>query len=53
MNEEYEELKTLLKLYFQIYDDDGTLYSDDEWERLLREIEIDIRNAIGFFDIEE
>lgn len=52
MKEEYEELKALLRLYYEIYDDDGTVYSDDEWERLLREIEIDIRTAIGFFEEE-
>ncbi len=51
--EMYKDLKSLLTLYFQVYDDDGTVYNDDEWEKILASIEIDIRDAIGFFDNEE
>lgn len=46
----YEELRSLVRLYFEIVDDDGTFYTDEEWYNIVSEIETDLRVAVGLLN---
>jgi hypothetical protein len=49
----YEELRALVRLYFEIKYDDGTLYSEDEWEDAFDEVELEVCMMVGLIDGEE
>lgn len=46
----YEELRSLVRLYFEIKFDDGVIYDDDEWQDALDETELDLCVAVGLID---
>lgn len=49
----YEELRATLRLFFEIKYDDGTLYSAEEWEVALEEIELELMFMVGLLSEEE
>lgn len=51
--EMYEELRALVRLYFEIKYDDGTLYGEDEWEDAFDEVELEVCMMVGLIDGEE
>jgi hypothetical protein len=51
--EMYEELRALVRLYFEIKYDDGTLYNEDEWEDAFDEVELEVCTMVGLIDGEE
>lgn len=46
----YEELRSLVRLYFEIKYDDGVVYDDDEWQDALDETELDLCVMVGLID---
>jgi hypothetical protein len=49
----YEELRAMVRLYFEIKFDDGTDYEDDEWEDMFDSTELDLCVAVGLIDGDE
>jgi hypothetical protein len=49
----YEELRALVRLYFEIKFDDGEEYEDNEWEDMFENTEVDLCVAVGLIDFEE
>lgn len=49
----YEELRSLVRLYFEVKYDDGTMYEDDEWETAFDEVELDLCIAVGLINEED
>jgi hypothetical protein len=49
----YEELRALVRLYFEIKFDDGEEYEDNEWEDIFENTEVDLCVAVGLIDYEE
>jgi hypothetical protein len=49
----YEELRALVRLYFEIKFDDGEEYEDNEWEDMFENTEVDLCVAVGLIDYEE
>lgn len=49
----YEELRATIRLYFEIKHDDGTVYSEKDWEIALEETELDLMLMVGLIDEEE
>ncbi len=49
----YEELRTTIRLYFEIKHDDGTIYGEEDWEIALDETELDLMIMVGLIDEEE
>lgn len=49
----YEELRSLVRLYFEIMNDDGTVYGDDEWNTLLEDTGYDLCLMVGLIEEEE
>jgi hypothetical protein len=49
----YEELRALVRLYFEIKNDDGTVYDDDDWTEALEDTEIDLCLLVGLIDEED
>jgi hypothetical protein len=46
----YEELRAVVRLYFEIKHDDGTVYDDWDWEKALEEVEIDLMLMVGLIE---
>jgi hypothetical protein len=54
IREEYEELKALVKVYFETKYDDCEMYQDDnEWVEALDEMEVELCIAVGLIDEED
>ena len=54
IKEQYEELKALVKLYFEVKNDDGVSYEDeDEWVEILDSLELDLCVLVGLISYEE
>lgn len=54
IKEQYEELKALVKLYFEVKNDDGVSYEDDdEWIEILDSLELDLCILVGLISYEE
>jgi hypothetical protein len=54
IREDYEELKALVKVYFETKYDDGEMYEDDnEWVEALDEMEVELCIAVGLIDEED
>ena len=51
--EMYEELRSIVRLYFEVKNDDGTVYDEDEWQDILDNTELDICLMVGLIDEEE
>lgn len=49
----YEELRAVVRLYFEIKHDDGTVYEDHDWEVALEETELDLMIMVGLISEEE
>jgi hypothetical protein len=49
----YEELRALVRLYFEIMYDDGTVYDEDEWADALQDTELDLCLLVGLIDEED
>ena len=49
----YEELRALVRLYFEIKFDEGEEYEDNEWEDMFENTEVDLCVAVGLIDYEE
>lgn len=49
----YEELRSLVRLYFEIMRDDGTIYDEDEWAIVLEDTEVDLMLMVGLADQED
>jgi hypothetical protein len=50
----YEDLRSLVRLYFEVKNDDGTGYEDeDEWLEILENTELDICVQVGLIDWDE
>ncbi len=48
----YEELRALVRLYFEIMYDDGTVYDEDDWADALQDTEIDLCFLVGLINEE-
>ena len=46
----YEELRAVVRLYFEIKHDDGAVYDDWDWEKALEEVEIDLMIMVGLIE---
>ena len=52
--EMYEELREMVRLYFEVKFDDGTLYDDDdEYTEALEDIEVDLCLMVGLISEED
>jgi len=49
----YEELRALVRLYFEIMYDDGTVYDEDDWTDALQDTELDLCLLVGLIDEED
>ena len=49
----YEELRALVRLYFEVKNDDSSEYEDDEWEDIIDNTELDICVLVGLIDWDE
>lgn len=50
----YEELREMVRLYFEVKFDDGTLYDDDdEFTEALEDIEVDLCLMVGLINEED
>jgi hypothetical protein len=49
----YEELRALVRLYFEIMYDDGTVYDEDDWADALQDTELDLCLLVGLIDEED
>lgn len=49
----YEELRALVRLYFEVKNDDSSDYEDDEWEDIIDNTELDICVLVGLIDWDE
>lgn len=50
----YEELREMVRLYFEVKFDDGTLYDDDdEFTEALEDIEVDLCLMVGLISEED
>lgn len=50
----YEELREMVRLYFEVKFDDGTLYDDDdEYTEVLEDIEVDLCLMVGLINEED
>jgi len=49
----YEELRALVRLYFEIKNDDGTVYDHDDWIEALENTEIDLCLLVGLISEED
>lgn len=54
LREEYEELKSLVKIYLETKYDDGEMYKDDdEWNEALEDLEVELCIACGLINEED
>lgn len=49
----YEELRALVRLYFEVKNDDSDDYEDNEWEDIIDNTELDICVLVGLIDWNE
>lgn len=49
----YEELRALVRLYFEVKNDDSDEYEDNEWEDIIDNTELDICVLVGLIDWDE
>lgn len=49
----YEELRALVRLYFEVKNDDSDDYEDNEWEDIIDNTELDICVLVGLIDWDE
>ena len=49
----YEELRALIRLYFEVKNDDSDDYEDNEWEDIIDNTELDICVLVGLIDWDE
>lgn len=49
----YEELRALVRLYFEVKNDGSSEYEDDEWEDIIDNTELDICVLVGLIDWDE
>lgn len=49
----YEELRALVRLYFEIMYDDSTVYDEDDWTDALQDTELDLCLLVGLIDEED
>jgi hypothetical protein len=49
----YEELRALVRLYFEIMYDDSTVYDEDDWTDALHDTELELCLLVGLIDEED
>lgn len=49
----YEELRALVRLYFEIKNDDGTIYDDIDWTDALDDTELELCVMVGLISEED
>lgn len=50
----YEDLRSLVRMYFETKNDDGTVFEDDDdWLEALEDTELDLCLMVGLIDEEE
>lgn len=46
----YEDLRSMVRLYFEIKMDDGTIYHDDDYQDALDQTELELCVMVGLID---
>lgn len=49
----YEELRATVRMYFEIKNDDGTVYDDDAWTDALKDAELELCLMVGLISEED
>lgn len=50
----YEDLRSLIRMYFETKNDDGTVFEDDDdWIEALEDTELDLCLMVGLIDEED
>lgn len=49
----YEELRATVRLYFEIKNDDGDTYDDDDWVEALEDTELELCLMVGLISEED